>query len=231
MQRKMRANFFRGTAASRVTFARLKCLLGGAPLVHIDSARRLEGRGLDEVLAPGATLQTFAYESGQPGVERLCNFCMHGEAWGRRIFLVPRLSETRPAIKVAAAFMGARIQQQLLNLALRFVAKSPVAGVGGLPPCGCSWSKAFAKAHAEVVQVLRALASNQQVGLGVYLKLNDFEAAIAAKTDEKHKGRAWKRQWTYLYMETEKPPDSVLSFARGLAEFIDSFAAQSSGLR
>jgi len=231
MQRKMRANLFRGTAASRVTFARLKCLLGGAPLVHIDSARRLEGRGLDEVLAPGATLQTFAYESGQPGVERLCNFCMHGEAWGRRIFLVPRLSETRPAIKVAAAFMGARIQQQLLNLALRFVAKSPVAGVGGLPPCGCSWSKAFAKAHAEVVQVLRALASNQQVGLGVYLKLNDFEAAIAAKTDEKHKGRAWKRQWTYLYMETEKPPDSVLSFARGLAEFIDSFAAQSSGLR
>ena len=58
---RLKGNFYMGNAASRVDSPRLQNMLGGEPLVYVDSVDHLEGRGLAEPMRDGKTLHSYCF--------------------------------------------------------------------------------------------------------------------------------------------------------------------------
>ena len=99
----------------------------------------------------------------------------------RRIILVPSLATSTMEVQMAAALVGARVQEQLLVPALKFRA---------LRAHIFAFSKDFRQKHKRVVAIIRAAAARPVVDQGkITLKTNALLEEVRKKAERV--GHAW----------------------------------------
>ena len=140
---------------------------------------------------------------------------------------------------MAAALLGARVQQQLLVPAIRYSSLAPVAQLAaeqrkrGAPRFACAWTHAFERERRPLTTVLRSAACNQYVVLFVYPSMHSFERGAGQKAKEMKTRRGWRRLWTILVSdarnedELETIPKAVRPVARSVEEWMTSVATLS----
>ena len=133
---------------------------------------------------------------------------------------------------MAAALLGARVQQQLLVPAIRSSSLAPVAQLAAeqrrreAQRFACAWTLVFAKERRPLTLVLSGAAGNQYVGLTVYPSMRSFELGAGQKAFEMKARRTWRRLWTILVHDTSNEaelktiPKSVRPLARSFEEWL-----------
>ena len=137
---------------------------------------------------------------------------------------------------MAAALLGARVQQQLLVPAIRYSSLAPVAQLAaeqrrrGAPRFACAWTQAFERERRPLTTVLHSAACNQYVGLFVYPSMHSFVMGAGQKAKEMKNAT---RLWTMLVSdarnedELETIPKAVRPLARSVEEWMTSVATLS----
>ena len=132
-----------------ISCRRLFRSLGGSPLVFVMPAATgsLAGRGMDETFQR-RPLRSYAFTGD------LVEYTRSLENRLRRIILVPSLATLTMEVQMAAAFVGARVQEQLLVPAVKFRA---------LGAHTFAFSKDFCQKHKRFVKITRAAAARPVV--------------------------------------------------------------------
>ena len=169
----------------------------------------LVGRGMDETFQ-GRPLRSYSFTG------TLVEYTRSLENRFRRIILVPSLATSTMEVQMAAALVGARVQEQLLVPALKFRA---------LRAHIFAFSKDFRQKHKRVVAIIRAVAARPVVDQGkiTLMKTNALLEEVRKKTE---RGRhAWKNNSTFLYSDVNEAETKSLSeagaqVARTIEEFL-----------
>ena len=195
-----------------VSCRRLFRSLGGSPLVFVmpDATRSLAGRGMDEIFQ-NRTLRSYTFTGN------LVQYTRSLEARFRRIILVPSLATLTMEVRMVAAFVGARVQEQLLVPALKFRA---------LGAHVFAFSPGFCQKHKQLVSIIRAVEERSVVVQGprfIVMKRNAFLEEVNKKAEKV--GHAWKKNMTYLYSSADETETKSLSeagaqVARTIEEFL-----------
>lgn len=131
----------------------------------------LVGRGMDETFQ-GRPLRSYSFTGN------LVEYTRSLENRFRRIILVPSLATLTMEVQMAAALVGARVQEQLLVPALKFRA---------LRAHIFAFSKDFSQKHKRLVAIIRAAAARPVVDQGAkftVMKTNAFLEEVRKKKRE-----------------------------------------------
>ena len=187
--------------------------LGGSPLVFVmpDATGSLAGRGMDEIFQK-RSLRSYTFKGS------LAEYTRSLECRFRRIILVPCLATLPMEVRLVAAFVGARLQEQLLVPAVKFRA---------LGAHTFAFSGDFLQKHKRLVPIIRAAAARPVVGQAKVsvLKKRAFLAEVRKKAEKG--GHAWKKTMTFLYSnaddaETKSLSEAEAQVARSIEEFLQS---------
>ena len=187
--------------------------MGGNPLVFLQEGAtdNLSGRGLDEEMVGGRPLRDYIW------ADDLRDYVASARDARRRLILVRSLACVPDDLRLAAAFLGARVQEQLRVPALHFAA---------LVRHTFACTAHFRRQHADVVAVIRGAAARAAVPGTARVALRSvcqFSVAYDAMP-EKSKGRQ-RLFWTLLYEDIQDVEVANLSLevkqvARSLPEFM-----------
>ena len=136
--------------------------------------------------------------------------------------MVPSLATLTTEVQMAAAFLGARVQEQLLVPALKFKALSAHV---------FAFSPGFCQKHKRLVPIIRAVAARPVVGQGprfIVTKRKAFLEEVSNKVN--NEGDAWKKNMTCLYSSADETETKSLSeagtqVARTTEEFLRFFCS------
>ena len=146
--------------------------MGGSPLVFVmpDATRSLAGRGMDEIFQ-NRTSRSYTFTGN------LVQYTRSLEARFRRIILVPSLATLTMEVRMVAAFVEARVQEQLSVPALKFRA---------LGAHVFAFSPGFCQKHKQLVSIIRAVAERLVVGQGpkfIVMKRGAFLEEVSKKAN------------------------------------------------
>ena len=191
---------------------RFRNALAGRPLLFLQQGvtDSLPGRGLDEEYW-GRPLRELVWQRG------IGMYVTSRQDMPRRIILVSALAAIPDDLRLAAVFLGARVQEELLVPALHF---APLAR----HTFACT--QHFQRTHAGVMAVIRGAAARAVVPGTARIRLrtpvqfvNEYD-----RMSEKSKVRQ-RRHWTFLYeaiadVELANASDAVKEVSRSLPEFM-----------
>ena len=186
--------------------------LQGKPLLFLQEGvtDSLPGRGLDEEYW-GRPMRALVWTSG------IRTYVESREDMLRRIILVSSLAAIPDNLKLAAAFLGARVQEELLVPALHFAT---------LARHTFACTQHFQRRHAGVMAVIRGVAARVYVPKTARIRLRTPAQFIAEYDGMPEKSRARQRTWwTLLYeaiedVELTDVSDEGKEVARSLPEFM-----------
>ena len=131
-----------------------------------DATRSLVGRGMEEIFQK-RPLRSYTFTGN------LVEYARSLESRLRRIILVPYLATLTLEVRMVASFPGARVQEQLLVLALKFRA---------LGAHVFAYSQGFCQKHKRLVPIIRAAAARPVVDQGP--KFIDAEERVFRRSQQ-----------------------------------------------
>ena len=186
--------------------------LQGRPLLFLQQGvtDSLPGRGLDEEYW-GRPLRELVWPHG------IAQYVTSRQDMLRRIILVSSLADIPDDLRLAAAFLGARVQEELLVPALHFAP---------LVKHTFACTQHFQRKHAGLMAVIRGAAAQAVVPGTARIRVRT-PGQFAAEYDRlADRSRAYQRKWwTFLYeamedVEVASVSDAVKGVARSLPEFM-----------